>query len=125
MSLFFKGRMASTEIPVVVPPDMDAALDAASNGCGAFEIAVAGQIDANRAEMLLRTVMEIEPQLLVLIANGTLATKTSAVDWVRDHTDKFPAAKFVQVMCDNAGGTWTKLVEKAPNECAGTTLPGG
>jgi len=115
MSLFFIGQRRR-EPPAELTPDLDAALQAAAEGQGTTSVALAGSITPSRADHIVSTVIQIEPTLLGLIADGTLTTKAAAVDWVKAHTDVFPAAKFVDVLCQNAGGTWTKLKAEAPKE---------
>jgi hypothetical protein len=119
MSLFFIGQRRR-DPPVELVPDLEAALQAASEGKGTTSVALAGSIVPSRADHIVSVVMQIEPMLLSLIADGTLTTKTSAVDWVREHTDAFPAAKFVDVLIANAGGTWLKLKAEAPKEVPAT-----
>jgi hypothetical protein len=122
MSLFFAEQRRPRVAAQVLTPDWDAALEAISRHCVPEGVAAIGSLLVHQAHALIAKCREVEPLLLKAIQDGVVVSQTSAVDFLRDHTDGFfPAAKFVARMKANVGSegspaTWPQVVAAARSE---------
>lgn len=101
MSIFFIGERVVHPVPPT-PPTPEQVDDAIAR-CAAKEdphlISAATTIPLDLIWHFIREARRIESLLIPLVADGTITTKTAAVQFVADNAEApFPAAKFVDTM---------------------------
>lgn len=125
MSIFFQNeRRPKVTVPDLVP-DWEAALKRVSKREDAHAVSAFCQLTVEQARYLIQECRRVEPMLLRAIQDGTVTTKTSAVDFIRESTEGFfPAVRFIAVMQETLGGeatpaTWAQVVAAAQTEDVG------
>ena len=118
MGIFFKGERRPRPAPVDPPTveEAEAALGALADGKSTT--LVGGILRSHDlAERLHGECRRAEAALIAAVASGSVTTKVQAVACVQEATVAvFPAAKFINVIIANCGGTWAQALAAAQQE---------